>query len=275
MDGPSATVQADIPQIAPELCSDLEPAYKQHAVVDDLCGVVLDVEATTGEINEGQVVLERIDAAAATTGRTITTVTADAGYAYGKVYGGLERRGIDPIIPAKAEPIKARVPLRRFRYDARHDIAKCPRGKVLRPGRPIAHGRFFYSRARDCSRCSMASLCLSKGRLNKALVISDEHPALLRARRRRERWSEEDQRLYQRHRWRSEGFHGEAKTSHRLARAVRRGLQNMRIQAFLTAAAVNLKRLAAALCALFWSLLAVLYRPGRLLEPKLRPNAGI
>jgi hypothetical protein len=80
----------------------LEPAYKQHAVVDDVCGVVLDVEATTGEINEGQVVLERIDAAAATTGKTITTVTADAGYAYGKVYGGMERRGIDPIIPAYA-----------------------------------------------------------------------------------------------------------------------------------------------------------------------------
>ena len=87
--------------------------------------MVLDVQATTGEINEGQVALERIDAAAATTGKTIMTVTADAGYAYGKVYGGLERRGIDPMIPAKAEPIKARVPLRRFRYDARHDIAKC------------------------------------------------------------------------------------------------------------------------------------------------------
>jgi hypothetical protein len=180
-------------------------------------------------------------------------MTADAGYAYGKVYGGLERRGIVPLIPAKAEPIKSPVPLRRFRYDAKHDVAKCPRGKVLRPGRPITHGRFFYSRARDCARCSLASLCLSKGRANKVLVISNEHPALLRARRRRERWSEEDQRLYQRHRWRSEGFHGEAKTWHGLARAVRRGLQNMRIQAFLTAAAVNLKRLAAAIFALVYA----------------------
>src|SRR3954468_2787064 len=89
-----------------------------------------------------------------------------------------------------------------------------------------------------------------QGTRHKVLVISNEHPALLRARRRRERWSEEDRRLYQRHRWRSEGFHGEAKTWHGLARAVRRGLQNMRIQAFLTAAAVNLKRLAVAIFAL-------------------------
>jgi IS5 family transposase len=83
------------------------------------------------------------------------------------------------------------------------------------------------------------------------VVVSDDHPALLRARRRRLRWSEQDRRLYQRHRWRSEGFHGEAKTWHGLARAVRRGLQNMRIQALLTAAAINLKRLAATLLAVF------------------------
>ena len=61
------------------------------------------------------------------------------------------------------------------------------------------------------------------------------------------RWSADDRRLYQRHRWRSEGFHGEAKTWHGLGRAVRRGLDNMKIQAYLTAAAINLKRLGAAL----------------------------
>ena len=71
----------------------LEPAYKQHAVVDDLRGVVVDVEVTTGETNEGQVVIERIDAAPRPPARD-KFVTADAGYAYGKVYGGLERRGI-------------------------------------------------------------------------------------------------------------------------------------------------------------------------------------
>ncbi|OWK19833.1 hypothetical protein AJ88_37660 [Mesorhizobium amorphae CCBAU 01583] len=42
-------------------------------------------------------------------------------------------------------------------------------------------------------------------------------------------------------------MHGEAKTWHGLARVVRRGLDDMRIQAFLTAAAINLKRLAVAL----------------------------
>ena len=225
----------------------LEPCYKQHTAVDDVRGVVLDVAVTTGEVNEGETIEAQVDEVRKITDRAIATVTADAGYAYAKVYGGLERRGIDPLIPAKREAIKSRVPLRRFRYDARHDIVKCPRGKVLRPGPPFKHGRFFYSRARDCARCPLKGDCLSKGRINKAVVIGDDYPALLRARRRRARWSEEDRRLYQRHRWRSEGFHGEAKTWHGLGRAIRRGLDNMKIQTYLTAAAINLKRLAAAL----------------------------
>jgi hypothetical protein len=197
-----------------------------------------------------RVIEPQVDEIQATTGIAIRTVTADAGYSYGKVYGALEPRDIDALIPAKAEPIRSRVPLRRFRYDAKHDLLKCPTGRILRPARPIKHGRFFYSKAKDCARCPLRRDCLSKGRVNKAVVIGDHYSALLRARRRRERLSAEDQRLYRRHRWRSEGFHGEAKTWHGLARAVRRGLANLKIQAYLTATAINLKRLAAALALL-------------------------
>jgi transposase len=242
----------------------LEPSFKQHTAVDDVSGVVLDVTVTTGEVNEGQMLETQVDAIAAATGEAVLTVTADAGYAYGKIYGGLERRGIEALIPVKAEPIRSPVPLRRFRYDARHDIVKCPQGRTLRPQRPVKHGRFFYSRARDCARCPMRQLCLSPGRVNKAIVIGDDYPALLRARRRRERWSDEDRRLYQRHRWRVEGIHGEAKTWHGLARAVRRGLANMQIQAYLTAAAINLKRLSAALLSVLialWPQLGALCSP--------------
>jgi transposase len=235
----------------------LEPSYKQHGVVDDLCGVVLDVEVTTGEINEGQQLLARLDATAETTGVAIQAATADAGYAYAKVFAGLEGREIDAIIPTKAEPIRSKVPLRRFRFDAKHDHVKCPRGKILPPNKArISHGRFFASKARDCKGCDLASICLSPSRVTKALVIVHDYPALLRARRRREQWGDKENGLYRRHRWRSEGFHGEAKTWHGLARAVRRGLDNMRIQAYLTAAAINLKRLAAAILALIFAVLA-------------------
>jgi hypothetical protein len=135
---------------------------------------------------------------------------------------------------------------------------KCPRGKILRPNKAkIRHGRFFASRARDCKGCDLAAICLSPSRVTKALVIVHDYPALLRARRRRERWGEKEKPLSRRHRWRSEGFHGEAKTWHGLARAVRRGLQNMRIQSFLTAAAINLERRAAAFFELILALMGM------------------
>jgi transposase len=42
--------------------------------------------------------------------------------------------------------IARQVQPRRFRYDAKHDILKCPRGRILRPARPYKHGRFFIRR---------------------------------------------------------------------------------------------------------------------------------
>jgi hypothetical protein len=69
---------------------------------------------TTGEKNEGQMIEPQVDEVRSTTGIDIKTVTADAGYAHAKVYGALERRGIDALIPAKVEPIRSRVPMCRF-----------------------------------------------------------------------------------------------------------------------------------------------------------------
>ncbi len=47
-----------------------------------------------------------------------------------------------------------------------------PSRKDPAPSAPHQHGRFFYSKAKDCRRCSLASLCLSPGRWNKAIVTA-------------------------------------------------------------------------------------------------------
>ena len=106
-----------------------EPSYKHHAAVDDERGVVLDVAVTEGTRNERAMLESHLEAVGELSGRAPALVTADSGYAYSKVYGALERRGVDGVIPAKKEPTQSRVPLRRFRYDARNDVVKCPRGK--------------------------------------------------------------------------------------------------------------------------------------------------
>ncbi len=58
----------------------MQPCCKQHAAVDDKCGVVVDVEVTTGEANEGKRLLEQVGRVEEATGVKVRTVTADGGY---------------------------------------------------------------------------------------------------------------------------------------------------------------------------------------------------
>jgi len=243
----------------------LEPSYKQHSVVDDACGVLVDVALTTGEVNEGTQLLAQIERVEEHTGQTPCTVTADASYAHSINYACLEDRGIDPIIPPQSTRRDAkRIPSRRFKHDAKHDLVRCPQGKVLRRGSRGKNGWWYRARARDCACCFLRQRCISEKARTRSVLIVDGYASLLRARRRRLRWDDATRQTYTRHRWRVEGAHGEAKTQHGLRRAARRGLDNVAIQVYLTAAAINLKRLAAFLrfFARLWQLFQA-YRPAR------------
>jgi len=230
----------------------LEPSYKQHTAVDDQAGVIVDVEVTTGEASEGAQLPEQIERIETNTGTPPATVTADGGYAHSANYTHCEEREVAAVIPPQRERRRPkRIPARRFKYDARHQRVRCPGGRVLRRSSRAKNGWAYRAKASDCRRCPLRERCISASASSRLIVIVDGYEALLRARR---RWPQRDaatRRLYSRHRWRVEGVHGEAKTQHGLRRAVRRGLWNVAIQAYLTAAVMNLKRLAALLWALF------------------------
>ncbi len=225
-----------------------EPSYKQHTAVDSESGIVLDAEVTTGEVYEGGQLMDQIDRVEGRTGEKIHRLTADAGYSNAPNFAGLEARGIEAVMPASEPYRSSKIPAERFRYDARHDIVRCPRKRVLhRSSRDRKNKGWLYrARAKDCRACPLRERCISKTAASRVILIVDGYPALLRARRRKRRWSREWKRAQRRHRWQVEGRHGEAKKHHGLGRAVRRGLDNVRIQAYLTAVAMNLKRLAAA-----------------------------
>lgn len=70
-------------------------------------------------------------------------VWMDASYAITRVFADLEARDIEAIIPAKAEraPKKGIIPVRRFKFDARNRVVRCPGKKLLRPhGKPDSDG---------------------------------------------------------------------------------------------------------------------------------------
>ncbi len=228
----------------------MEPCFKQHTAVDDKAGVVVDVAVTTGETSEGTQLMEQLERIKANTGCEPKAVTADAGYAHPRNYAELEGRKIEAVIvPQRESGVAHKLPARRFKYDARHELVRCPSGKTLHPGIEREDGsRVYQSRQRDCRNCPLRKRCLPPSCLHRTIKIVLGYEALLRARRRKARgWDAETKELYQRHQWRVEGKHGEAKTTHGLRRAVRRGRWNVAIQAFLTAAVMNLKCLAALL----------------------------
>jgi transposase len=224
----------------------MEPCYKQHAAVDDSYGVIVDVDVTTGEQSEGSQLSEQIERIESNTGKKIKTLTADSGYAYGKNYELLEDIDVDAIIPPQRQNSKPRhIPLQRFKYDAENKIVKCPRGKVLTRRTENEKGWVYRSRPKDCRNCQLRKHCISETSASRTVLISNGYEAHLRARRRHRQPDDRFVETYKRHRWRVEGMHGEAKTQHGLRRAVRRGLSNVAIQAYLTAAVINLKRLVA------------------------------
>jgi len=224
----------------------LEPGYKQHTAVDDHAGVIVDVAVTSGAASEGHGLAAQLARVEAQTGVPVRTVTADAAYAHARNYDHLEQRGTTAVIPAPSERRTARrIPVRRFKYDPRQDRVRCPRGRVLRRASRSLLGWWYRGRVDECLVCPWRDRCLSPGQTARTIEISTGYPALLRARRQRGRWGPREYELYTRHRWRAEGAHSEAKLCHGLRRAARRRLWNVQIQAYLTAAVQNLKRLAA------------------------------
>lgn len=228
----------------------MEPCYKQHTAVDDRAGVVVDVAVTTGEASEGAQLSAQLERIEANTQTKVETVTCDAGYAHGKNYTLLEQRHIAAVIPPQQQPRRPKhIPLRLFKYDGRHQTVTCPAGRSLRPGSATRFGRTYRAPVADCRNCQLRVRCFSPNAKARTVLIVPGYEALLRARRGHARWDAAARHWYRRHRWRVEGVHGEAKTQHGLRRAVRRGLDNVAIQVYLTAAVMNLKRLAAFACA--------------------------
>jgi len=244
-----STTDPDATMVTSKKNFQLEPSYKQHTAVDDKAGVIVDIAVTTGEASEGQRLVQTIESIQETTGLQYRQVTADAGYAHGRNYGALEKRGIGAIIPPQRERSKeSKIPIRRFKYDGKNRIVKCPAGKLLRPKTQRTNGWVYTPATCDCRGCALRARCLPESARVRSILIVDGYEALLRARREKLRgWDAETQRMYNHHRFRVEGVHGEAKTQHGLRRAVRRGLANVAIQVYLTAAVINLKRLAKAL----------------------------
>lgn len=222
--------------------------YKVHAAVDaGRARIVTVVEVTGGGVGDEQLLKRLVLEHEGNSGHELSEVGADTKYGTVENYRFLEGRGIRASIPMVDKSVgKSVLPVEAFEYDQPSDSFRCPTGQPLTrqgvlttsAGLPIT---LYQARPNSCASCPRKEECCGKSKARSISVADDGgvreragvYLATFPARqsiRRRKAWIET--------------IFGDGKERRGLRRARCRGLDWMRVQAWMTAIAQNVRQLA-------------------------------
>jgi transposase len=225
------------------------PGYKQETVADDSNRVVVGLSVYPANRPDDTEMVSLVDEVSERLGQAPEAVCGDGAYGSGKNSEAMESRGIRLVSPPqKLKSKEGCFTVEDFEYDESRDVFICPAGEVLKFGGLDTSGgrsrRQYCAWRSHCGGCELKNRCTRSDR--RVLKVTSQHEALRRLRA--DSRMESFRNLYRRRAPVIEGVFAEAKQWHGLARARWRGLAKMWVQCLLTAAAINLKRLAAILC---------------------------
>ena len=156
---------------------------------------------------------------------------------------GLENDGIQAFFPIPSlSRSKTLYPLELFRYDADRNIYLCPEGQELHLVSRVNPQELFRYQADPeiCNACSVKSKC-TKAKSGRSVSRSFHQDYLDKVKAYAD--TEAYQKAFRKRRVWVEPMFGEAKQWHNMRKFRLRGLIKVNIQALLTAAGQNLKRL--------------------------------
>ena len=222
--------------------------YKVHVGVDGgSARIITAVVATGGAVADEHLLPRLVADHEGNTGRAARAVAADTKYGTVDNYRWLEARGILAAIPfAEANSDSRAVPRSAFAYDPEADTYRCPNGATLRNhGRTTtlaAHPLIIYrARPKDCAACPLKQRCCGSAQVRS---LSRPDDGGLRVRTAAYLGTPRARRLIARRKAWAETVFGDGKERRALRRARCRGIDEMRIQALLTATAQNARQLA-------------------------------
>ena len=234
--------------------------YKAHISIDADSRVILDSKITTGSLHETQVYLDRIFYIKNKYQLPISVVIADRGYGSAENIQFLQSQNITTYIPLFSSRSGKVVKLEEqgFIFDDRRNEYTCSQGKALLPRIINRNGTIYKSKATDCADCLVQTNCPAN------LRKYSQHIRHIFRSHNQKFFETEQQRMQKflfqgslkERMWKIEGINAEAKNRHGLKRAKYRGLEKVQIQANMIGAVLNIKRLVAALHALFTVILA-------------------
>jgi transposase len=217
-------------------------AYKVH-VSADTSGIITAVAATPSAVHETSKlpeVLERHEESLPLP----PAIAADSKYGSDEALTFLQdEKGMKTAIPLPGDFKKGkRFPRGEFTYDEDNDCYTCPAGRTLeRKSMDNKRGIVVYrGKPENCLSCELRNKCLGK----TAKVRHVARPfGEVRINAEEFRASGKGKEIFAARKTVIEGLFGEAKRCHGLRRAKQRGVEKVEIQALLTAAALNVKRL--------------------------------
>ena len=222
--------------------------YNVHISTDSKDKIITNVDTTPADIPGHDEMIPLIDEQVDNHNLKIDEVSADSEYSAGHVREALEKRSIDAYIPLHDRGGKNRAGMFRyedFKYDKERDIVVCPNGKtmyLMQKRSLLKSARIYRSRKRDCKNCPSLAKCTTSKSLYRTFEISNYYDIIKRAELRNK-----TQRYKEAARLRilgTEPKFAEAKRFHGLHRFRYRGIEQVSIQAILTAICINIKRLA-------------------------------
>jgi hypothetical protein len=171
-------------------------------------------------------------------------VAADAGYKTPAIAQYLIENEIRPVLPYTRPRTKEGY-LRKYDYvyDEHYDCYICPEGQVLNYSTTTKEGyRQYFSNPAQCKDCSLLSQCTQSKNHQKLIQRHVWEEYLEEAEHLRH--TEENKMIYARRKETIERVFADAKEKHGMRWTTLKGLKKLSMQAMLTFAAMNLKKMA-------------------------------
>lgn len=217
-------------------------AYSFHAAADRN-GFVLGAIVTPGNVHDSMMLEPLLDKVMKFTGKP-TAVAADAGYKTPAIAQYLIGNEIQPALPyTRPRTKEGYLKKTDFVYDEHYNCYLCPQGQVLPYRTTTKEGyRQYMSDPVECAVCPMLQQCTQSKNHQKLIqrhVWEDflEEADYLRH-------TDENKHIYARRKETIERVFADAKEKHGMRWTTLRGLKKLSMQAMLTFAAMNLKKMA-------------------------------
>lgn len=215
--------------------------YKKHLSVEPETELITAVEVTAANAGDGPVALQLLEQQAEV-GLAPAEVVADQAYAGGELREHAQAQGEGSVVLTKAAapPDNGYFHKSEFEIDLERSTVTCPAGNVthfprFRPG----HGSEAVFAAATCARCPFAAVCVQTPGQGRTVSINPYEHQLQAAAQRRQQ-ADFEEKMGKRPTVERKQAHWNRKSGRRSRYF---GLQKTRLQAYWSAAVVNLDRL--------------------------------